>query len=127
VTYEAELTFSKATHLGQNTIQGFTEFAGVSKTTRFLMGAPDAGPGTAEITTVVFDPESRTVTLTVEGTLSSTTAMAIVEGSTDLQAWTSVTSIPKTALVAGGGRFEVTDFGPAAAPTPYKFYRLMFP
>jgi hypothetical protein len=53
--------------------------------------------------------------------------MAIVEGSTDLVTWTSVTSIPKTALEAGGGSFDATDFGPATAPTPYKFYRLMFP
>ncbi len=125
-TYELELRFTKVTHNGADTVQGFHEFAGLSRSTRMAMGAPDLGPGTAEITAAKVETTGA-VTLTIEGTITSPTAPVAVEGSTDLESWSTATTVTKAQLDAAGGHLDVLDSEPATTPTPYKFYRLAFP
>lgn len=125
-SYVLTLTFSKGTHMGEETIAGFQEFAAISRSTRLDIGAPNSGPGTAQVVTAKPAPNG-TVMLTIEGTVGSATTPANVQGSTDLETWTTVTQVTKAALEGAGGHLEVLDPTTSTTTTPYKFYRIEFP
>jgi len=123
-TYELSLTFARRTHVGEDTLEDYAEFAGINRTTRLTIGAPDAGPGTAHLTRLDLE-QNGAVRLTVEGTINSDIP-ATIEGSTDLRTWEPVTTVTRAALEQGGGTLEVGDIAPSVTPTPHKFYRIRF-
>ncbi|MCI0538559.1 MAG: hypothetical protein L0Z50_25410 [Verrucomicrobiales bacterium] len=126
VAYVADLTFGKVTHLGENTVQGFSEFAALLKTTRFTLGATGGSTGNNALTfTRIEILQTGAIKLVVEGGLTPPSVLGVIQGSANLQTWTDVTVIPKASLEAVGGKMDVLDILPSTTPTPQKFYRII--
>ncbi|MBX3747907.1 MAG: hypothetical protein KF833_21580, partial [Verrucomicrobiae bacterium] len=124
-TYEVELSFRLLIHEGVHPTAGFTEFSGLERTTRLLIGAPaSSGDNTAVISTVRRDPAGGTFILTIQGTLASPTLPATIEATTDFSAWTPIGTLHKAVLDASGGVLEIPDPTPVV---PYRFYRVRYP
>lgn len=133
VTYDLELSFSKAVHVWQaqtaqanDHISGYSEFTLFSKTTRTTVGAPFAAADlrfTKALTETVAG--KRMLTMEISGSLGSA-SIGHVEGSTDLIHWTDTGIVVTQAGLDALGGVLVTQDPTLLSGTlpPFKFYRI---